>query len=412
MKKTMLITGLILILILANIGGYAQQENNSGENGDAIILNILAHMTLEEKAGQVFIMSLRNIPVGQPIRSVTPEVAELIRKFHPGGIILFGENLYSPLQTKGLLEGMQAVSQIPLFMAIDEEGGAISRLNELNNKMHATKLPNNRIIGSTGEPDLARKAGMVIGGELVVLGFNMVFAPVADVNTNPANPVIGPRSFGAVPEKVAQMVAAEVEGLHSQNVMAVLKHFPGHGDTSNDTHTGAVIVPHGRERLNKVEFTPFISGMKAGAAGIMTAHVQVPEVTGDKIPATFSRKILTGILREEMGFEGLIITDALEMGAITKFWSADDAAVRAFEAGADILLMPADLERAYAGLLNAINEGRITEKRLDESVIRILKAKYTWHILENKKNTFDPEMVLGCKEHLEIAQEIRKKANK
>ncbi len=380
------------------------KENGNKENDDKVEV-LLKSMTLEEKVGQVFIMSLRYLPDTKAALELTDSARQRIKNNLLGGVILFSENLQTIPQTKKLIDDMQAISKLPMFIAIDEEGGATSRMGG-NSGLHSTKLPSNWDIGSTGDPELARQAGRVIAEEVSSLGFNMDFAPIADVNTNPKNPVIGKRSFGADPELVAKMVEAEVKGIQEQNVTAVLKHFPGHGDTSTDTHTGAVIIKHNRDRLDKVEFPPFQRGIDAGADGIMTAHIQVPQVTKNDLPATLSKEVLTEILRNEMKFKGLIITDALEMAAISKYYTPDAAAVKAFEAGADILLMPESIEKAYGGLLEAVKSGRISEERLNESVKRILDVKYRRGILENNRAALDPEKTLGSKEHQDIATEI------
>lgn len=371
---------------------------------------MLQEMTLEEKVGQVFIVAFRKGIGGKPLQQMEGMVENAVLQFHPGGIILFSENIDSISQTSKLIKDMQALSTIPLFIAVDEEGGMVSRLNT-SSRMHATKLPGNWELGKTEDPVLAYRTGELLGKELASLGFNMNFAPVADVNTNPKNPVIGKRAFGSEPEKVAVMVEAMVLGLQDQGVCSVLKHFPGHGDTSTDTHTGETVIQHDRERLDQVEFVPFQYGIRAGAAGIMTAHIQMPSITQGQLPATFSKDILTGILREDLEYPGLIITDALEMGAIRKYWKSGEAAVKAFEAGADILLMPQSFQEAYQGLLDAVRQGRIKESRLDESVRRILQTKLERGILDENTHALDPEITLGCDEHLRLAEEIRTKAS-
>jgi len=387
-----------------------ENKEESGADKPDRVEQLISSMTLEEKIGQVFLVAFRTDSNGNPLLSLDDYTREQIQKYHLGGVVLFAENIDTIQQTKELISDIQASSKIPMFIAIDEEGGKVSRLNA-SGKMHATRLPGNLILGRTGDPELAYKVGALLAEELLSLGFNMNFAPVADVNTNPYNPVIGSRSFGSDPETVGDMVAKMVEGLQSRNVCSVLKHFPGHGDTSDDTHTGAVIVNHNRERLEKVEFVPFKKGIQSGADGVMTAHIQMPEITGDSIPATFSHDVLTGILRNDMNFSRLIITDALEMGAISKYWLPGEAAVNAFKAGADVLLMPASLSEAYEGLLEAVREGRISQERLDQSVRRILMVKEERNILEGKENDSDPEKVLGCKAHLDIVREIEKKAS-
>ncbi|HHW48010.1 MAG TPA: glycoside hydrolase [Clostridiaceae bacterium] len=388
------------------------KENETEDNAEKMskIEQLLDSMTLEEKVGQVFLVAFRTDLNGNPLLSLDEDTREQIQKYHLGGVILFSENIDTIQQTRKLIEDMQAASKIPMFIAIDEEGGKVSRLNA-SGKLHSTRLPGNLILGETGDPELAYKVGVLLAEELSSLGFNMNFAPVADVNTNPDNPVIGSRSFGSDPEMVGNMVAKMVEGLQSRNVCSVLKHFPGHGDTSDDTHTGAVIVNHDRKRLESVEFVPFKKGIQSGADGVMTAHIQMPEVTGNSMPATLSYDVLTGILRNDMNFNKLIITDALEMGAISKYWLPGEAAVNAFKAGADILLMPETLDEAYTGLLEAVKEGIISQERLDQSVRRILMVKEERNILEPKESGSDPEKVLGCEEHLDIVREIEGNAN-
>lgn len=373
------------------------------------IERMISEMSLEKKVGQVFIMSLRYMPDNKDALNMTEDVRQRINRHHLGGVILFSENLETIAQTRKLIEDMQSISKLPMFIAIDEEGGSTSRLNK-EPLLHSTTLPTNRTIGKTGDARYAAMAAQVIAQEVAALGFNMNFAPIADVDSNPLNPIIGKRSFGKDPELVAKMAAAQVEEMQTLNIIAVLKHFPGHGDTSTDTHTGAAIVNHDRSRLEQVEFLPFRKGIAAGADGIMTAHVQVPAITKSDLPATLSKEILTDILREEMKYEGLIITDALEMQAVSKFYTPEEAVVKAFEAGADILLMPYSIETAYKAMLDAVKSGRISEERLNSSVTRILRIKHKRGILEGKKTEVDPEKVLGNKEHLDIAEEIQKAA--
>ncbi len=366
-------------------------------------------MTLEEKIGQLFILDLRQKETGVLYLNINEDIRFIINKYNPGGFILFGGNFDTIPQTVKLIKDLQDASTVPLFIATDEEGGRISRLAN-SEKMHATKIPDNSVIGKTEDPSLAFKTGEIIGSELFALGINMDFAPVADINTNSANSVIGPRAFGSDPQIVAMMVSAEVKGIQSKKVSAVLKHFPGHGDTSKDTHSGSVTVTHTLERLRSVEFLPFKEGITAGVDGIMTAHIQVPKVTGKGIPATFSPFLLTKLLRNELGFNRLIITDSLSMAAIKWYWSSGEAALRAFLAGADILLKPSNIDAAYSTLINAVKEKQISEDRLNESVLRILKIKHKRGILESKLNTLDPEEILGNERHKKIVNEIIKKA--
>lgn len=388
-------------------------KNESSESSETseletedIVNKYLRTMSLEEKVGQLFIVAFRTNLEGNPLITIDDYTRNRIEKYNPGGVVLFSQNIDTIQQTKELIDDFKAASKTPMFIAIDEEGGKVSRLNS-SSKMHATKLPGNQAIGKTGEVELAYRVGVVIAEELSSLGFNMNFAPVADVNTNPKNTVIGSRSFGTEPEMVGDMVAEMVKGMQSKGISSVLKHFPGHGDTSQDSHDGATISNHNRERLEDVEFIPFNKGIEAGVDGIMSAHIQIPEITGESIPATLSEEVLTGILRNDMNFNKLIITDALEMKAISKYWSSGEAAVAAFKAGTDILLMPAVLSEAYDSILNAVNAGEISLERLDDSVRRILTVKNTRNVLNPIPNEVDAEKVLGNPEHLELAREIK-----
>ncbi len=374
------------------------------------IKEIINSMTLEEKVGQLFIVAFRKDKNNSPIIEINEDIKKQIRKFHLGGIILFSENIDTISQTKKLIADMQRESRIPLFVAVDEEGGIVSRIND-SKKMHATRFPNNYIIGSTNDEDIAYEVGKAIGEEIKALGFNMNFAPVADVNSNPDNPVIGNRSFGDNAELVSKMVASEVKGIQNQKISSIIKHFPGHGDTSSDSHTGQVVINHNRNRLEEIEFIPFKKGIDAGVDGIMTAHIQVPKLTGDNLPATFSYKFLTEILRKQFGFDRLIVTDALEMGAVSKFWTSEEASKNAFKAGADILLMPESLEEAYLGVLNGVNTGEIAIDRVNESVYRILKIKLKLDLFQIESIEINAEDVLGSKEHLDVVDEINKILN-
>ncbi|TYQ16507.1 UNVERIFIED_CONTAM: beta-N-acetylhexosaminidase [Acetivibrio alkalicellulosi] len=354
--------------------------NNESEDLD-IIDALLDSMTLEEKIGQLFIAAFRKDDRGRSLRTLNESTKHQIEKYKLGGVTLFKENIHSISQTTNLINEIQSISQIPMFISVDEEGGRVSRIGN-NAAMGTTKIPSAKEIGLVDDVEHVYNIGRILGSELSNLGFNMNFAPVADVNTNPKNPVIGDRSFGSDPEKVGLVVQKITAGMQDQNVSAVLKHFPGHGDTSHDSHKRSVVIEHDIDRLREIELVPFKKGISAGADAIMTAHIIIPKLENSMIPATLSKNILTDLLRDELNFNGLIITDALEMKAISDYWCSAQASVMAFNAGADIILMPDSLGEAFNGIHDAVLKGDITEERLNESVRRILQVKLKRNILK------------------------------
>jgi len=302
------------------------------EQLDRRITRIIASMPLEARIGQLFVPAIVYDAAGAPVEAVTPEIADFMRSLQPGGVILFGPNLNSPDQTRELIRGLQEISDLPLFIAIDQEGGLVDRLSS-NDSMGAIPIPSARRVGATGDEDLAYELARVVARELRSLGINMNMAPVADVMTNPDNPVIGSRAFGTTPELVATMVQATVRGYADEGIISVLKHFPGHGDTFEDTHYSSAVVLHDRERLEQIELVPFTAGISAGADAVLSGHMSVPALQGDNLPATFSSVILTDLLRGELGFEGVIITDALIMGSLVHYYPESQVCRRAFMAG-------------------------------------------------------------------------------
>lgn len=323
---------------------------------------LLDNMSLEEKIYQLFIVAPEQLSgSGDALIQV-------------GGVIFFAENIQNPEQVTRMIADMQAASRLSLFIAVDEEGGAVARLGR-NPAMGTTAFPPMGDIGASGDTENARNVGRTIGNDIKSFGFNLNFAPVADVNSNPNNPVIANRAFSSDPNITADMVAACVGGFKESGVLCTLKHFPGHGDTSEDSHYGAASSYKTLKDLQACELLPFQAGIAAGADMVMTGHISLPNVTGNDTPASLSYEITTELLRGQLGFDGLIVTDSMTMEAITDHFTSDDAAVQALQAGADIILMPADLHSAASGILHAVNNGKITEKRLDESVYRILYAK-------------------------------------
>lgn len=312
-----------------------------------------------------------------PGTGCTPEIAAFLASHQVGSVILFSGNVSTPVQaaafTRALQEAAAAAQLPPLLLAIDQEGGAASVVQQ--GVSHPPFLMG---IGAAGDTAHAAAAGRVLAREVRAMGFHWLFAPVLDVNCNPANPVIGPRSFGSDPDLVGRMGAAFIQAAQAEGVLACGKHFPGHGDTSKDSHLDLPTLPHGRERLEAVELKPFRMAMAAGLGSLMTAHVVFPAIEPEGVPATLSRRVLTGLLREEMGYEGLLVTDSMVMNAIKENYGVEEAAIRAVLAGADMVMALGGLDRAAAtieALARAIADGTIPRMRAEEAVRRVLAAK-------------------------------------
>ncbi|MCR4445665.1 glycoside hydrolase family 3 protein [Weizmannia coagulans] len=378
----------------------------------------LRKMTVEEKVGQLFIVHAYGKTPEDPAYAETniekgrggTNFKEIIEKYHIGGVIYFNwsDNISTPVdakQVQQLSNGLQKIAlkqkpRIPLFISTDQEGGAVARVLE-----PGTVFPGNMALGATRSAANAKKAAEIMAVELKSLGINMDFAPDLDVNVNPANPVIGVRSYSENPNLVASLGTAQIAGFQSQNVAATGKHFPGHGDTNVDSHYGLPIIHHDLKTLNDVDLKPFKAAIASGVDAIMTAHIVVPALDDSGLPATLSKKIMTGLLREKLGYDGLIVTDSLDMSGANVF-APDKVPVAAFNAGADILLNPPDVEVAWNAVRNAVKTGEISRKRLDESVARILRVKYERGIV---RNPFTSEKALrnfGTPEHLKAAQKM------
>ena len=344
-------------------------------------------MTLREKVGQLFVIrpdALEgrfgpaeledNSIVGTT--QVTDEMRNVYAQYPCGGFALFRKNILSPDQLMNLTRDLHALNgDCTPMLSIDEEGGRVARLGNHPVDFGVPKIEPMGSIAASGDEARAYHVGKTIGDYLGRYGLDVDFAPVADVNTNALNPVIGDRAFGDDPAVAARMVGQVIAGLRDGGTAGCLKHFPGHGDTATDTHTGYAETLKTWEEIRSCEMVPFRAGIEAGADLIMTAHIAAPNVTGSDEPATMSRIILTEKLREEMGYQGVIITDALSMGAITQKYSSSEACVRCIQAGVDWLLMPLDYFEAFDGVVQAVESGLIPENRIDESVRRILTFK-------------------------------------
>lgn len=341
-------------------------------------VDFVAGMTLEQKIAQMFVITPEAL-TGYPNVTAAGDTTKTCYQQKPvGGIIYMEENLLGSEQTTKMLTDMQAIAEettgLPAFLSVDEEGGTVTRIAK-NEAFGVNDVGNMSEIGASGDTSKAGQAGVTLGTYLKALGFNVDFAPVADVLTNPDNTVIGTRSFGSDPQTVADMVSAELQGLQSQGVYGVVKHFPGYGGTAGDSHEAAVTLDKGIEDLMATELVPFERAVQDGVSFVMVGHISVPSVVGDDTPASLSQMMVSSVLREQLGYDGIVITDALNMGAVTGNYSSDQAAVLAVNAGVDMLLMPQDYEAAYNGLLAAVQEGTISEERIDESVVRIVRVK-------------------------------------
>lgn len=331
----------------------------------------LSTMTLEQKIGQMFICGFHSLVPDDQIK-------KLIQEHHLGGVIYFRRNIGDPEQVANLSASLQKLSadqgNLPLWIAIDQEGGMVARIDH----KRVSRIPGNMALGATGNPDYSYEVSRVSAEELLQLGINMNFAPCLDVNNNARNPVIGVRSFGEDPERVAEHGVAVIKAFQEKGLSAAAKHFPGHGDTNVDSHMGLATVEHDLDRLQQVELKPFIEAIRAGVDVIMTAHVIFPAIEPERIPATLSRPVLTGLLREDLAYDGIIVTDCLEMHAIAKFFGIGEGAVKAIEAGADVVLVSHTLNdqiEAIEAVKHAVRTGRISEKTIDAAVTRILALK-------------------------------------
>ena len=351
--------------------------------------DVLSTMSLEEKIGQLFIVCTDSLDFSAET-SMTDEMKENLARYQPGGVIFFSFNIESRPQTSTFIQDMQKCVKIPLFIAVDEEGGMVARIGN-NKDMGTTAFPPMKVVGDTGSLEEAGKVGETIGKEISELGFNLDFAPVADVMTNEANEEIGERSFGSDPKMVSDMVVEVVKGLHKNDVCATLKHFPGQGSSGADTHKGYVGLDVTIDNLRETDFLPFRSGIEAGADFVMTSHVSVSQVTGNDLPSSLSDIVVSDILRDELEFENVIITDAMNMKSITKFYDANEAAKLAFQAGNDMILMPDDFALAVEGILDAVNEGDIEEEQIDQAVMRILKVKISRGIIPEDSAFFSSD---------------------
>ncbi len=380
----------------------------------------LAKLTLDQKVGQLIAPGFDStyLPTDS---DEFDRLTRVIQESHAGAVIAFGGTepspqvllnpgygsvvLGQPLSLAATLNQLQTVASVPLLATADFEYGAGMRI------AGATRFPRAMAIGAAGDEQLAFEAARITAIEGRAMGVHMNFAPVADVNNNPRNPVINTRSFGEDPARVGAMVAAYVRGLQQGGMLATLKHFPGHGDTETDSHLGLPIITHPRERFESVELPPFRAGIAAGAAGVMVAHIELPALDPENGPATFSRAVITDFLRRDLAFPGLIVTDAMKMDAITRMMPPGEAAVKAVLAGADLVLDTPDPVAAFTAIKAAVTAGQIDRARLDASVRRVLEAKTRMGLHRNRTVPLPSvTLAVGGRQHQAVARAISQKS--
>ena len=368
---------------------------------------ILHHLTLEQKIGQMFLYGFQG-------KRFNDDVKRLIDEYRPGGFIIFTRNIESEDQLVALNSNIKRVSTaqlgIPAFIAIDQEGGKVLRI-----KNFGTVLPGNMNLGATRSSTLSFLAGKLTAIDLEMLGINMNLAPVIDVNSNARNEVIGVRSFGDDPDMVATLGAAYISGIQSRRVSATAKHFPGHGNTTGDSHFETPVLDRSVQALNDVDLKPFVSAIDDGVDAIMTAHIAVPSIDPSKRPATLSSKIITGLLREQMGYNGLVISDDMEMRAVTGDEGIGKATVEAIQAGCDVITIvwtDSAKKESYKALLTAVKKGSISEQRINESVKRILTVKLRRKLFDATRDPKIEEVrrIVGNKLHQQISHLIAQRS--
>lgn len=350
---------------------------------------ILGQMSLRQKVGQLFLIRPDALDPEQTLSQVgqthspgvtqaTEPILRMLKLYPVGGIILFSKNIQTADQVKALNADLQAASTVPLFLSVDEEGGSVARLAQTD-ALNLPQFESAAAVGAQGT-DAVLNTGRTIGGYLRELGFNMDFAPVADVNTNPSNPVIGNRAFSSDPVQAAVLARAMADGLTEQGIIPVFKHFPGHGDTAQDSHIGLAVSEKPMDALEQCELLPFRQASAADC--VMVGHIALPQVTGDLTATPFCAAIVRELLKEGLGFQGLVITDSMEMGAVRESYPAGEDAVAALKAGCDVILMPYDLEANFQAVLTALETGELSSDWLDETVLRILEFKDAHGLLE------------------------------
>lgn len=376
-------------------GSSASEDETSGEGAAAgpeapgskpdPVMEQLRQLTLDEKIGQLVL-------VGMDGTEPNEQTKELIQTYHVGGFIFFKPNIQNAQQAVELFNALKTLNaahhSVPLFMSIDEEGGRVSRLPG-----SLVKLPAGAEIGQVNDPDFARELGESLGGELKAFGLNVNFAPVLDVNSNPDNPVIGDRSFGSDAAAVSRLGVPLMKGLQNGGAISVVKHFPGHGDTSVDSHLGLPVVNHDLSRLRRMELVPFADALREGADMVMAAHILLPQLDPDR-PASFSRRVITDLLRGELGYDGVVITDDMTMGAVVNHYDIGQASVEAIKAGGSIVLVGHEYDKqtkVLQALKAAAASGELSQEEIDDRVYGILALKRKYKLTDEEASKVDVE---------------------
>lgn len=350
-----------------------QEQYTEEEVLDDVVEAIISEMTLEEKVAGLFVVTPEAITGVNTATQAGDGTKKALEKYPVGGLVYFAKNIQSEEQIKKMIESSVSYCKYPLFIAVNEEGGKVSPLAE---KIKLNNIGDMADIGSSGDNAKAYEAMKTVGTYMSGYGFNLNFAPVADVLTNEKNKTIGDRAFSSDASVVAGMVTSAMNGLEETGITACVKYFPGVGSASGDTHNGLPVVDKSLEELKQTELVPFVSAIENGANMIMVGHISLPQVVGDNTSATMSKEVISDLLRSELGFNGVVITDAMNVEAITEYYGSDEAAIRAFKAGADMVLMPEDFEMAYKGVIEAVKDGTISEDRINNSLKRVYRIKY------------------------------------
>ncbi|WP_051195932.1 glycoside hydrolase family 3 protein [Clostridium paraputrificum] len=383
MRKLLISAALTLTMIGGVTASSATILKGKNESINKKVEDKISTMTLEEKVGQMMFYGVNGT-------NVDDKVVNLFEDQHAGGIILYGHRNFWGSSLDNNVKYVNSIkkanrqnSDIPLFIGFDEEGGSMSQLPQ-----ELMRTPSKGELGNTNDSSLATGIGAGTAKKLKLLGINTDFGTVLDINTNKNNPIIGVRSYGSTKEKVTEFGINELKAIQNEGVIPTVKHFPGHGDTEVDSHLGLPSLNHDLNRLKSTELVPFQTAINNGVDMVMTAHIMLPQIDKE-YPATMSKKILTDLLRDEMGYKGVIITDDLEMQAISKNWDLGEAAIKSVEAGADILLVCHTIEnqqKVYNAVVQGVNDGKIDENRIDESVRRILRLKYQYKLSDKANN--------------------------